>query len=326
MIVTGLGSMPGTDFRATLGQVLELLPELPFLPELPERGPGAGMVGRGVALFSGLAADLQPSGWRLSPTGGHQQAAARDLLRHDCDDLTELAAGRTGAIKLSVCGPWTLAACLELPRGGRVLGDAGARRDCGQALAEGLATLLADLRTRLPQARWIVQVDEPMLPMIQAGTVATISGLGRHAAVAPSELTELLDTVRRAAGEHPALHCCAAGLDRELVARAGFGALSLDLSTLDPAAWGELGEWLGQGHQLWAGLLPTDQPGRLPGVDALLDRTVMLLDRLELDASTGSVLLTPACGLAGWSPAEALSALRQLQEVAELIAERMADR
>ena len=43
--VTGVGSLPGTDYRAALRTVLDALggaelPDLPYLPELPARGPG----------------------------------------------------------------------------------------------------------------------------------------------------------------------------------------------------------------------------------------------------------------------------------------------
>ena len=46
--VTGVGSLPGTDFPAALRLVFDVLAEAeagwPHLPELPARGPAAAMI------------------------------------------------------------------------------------------------------------------------------------------------------------------------------------------------------------------------------------------------------------------------------------------
>jgi methionine synthase II (cobalamin-independent) len=96
--------------------------------------------------------------------------------------LEEQAQGYEGTLKLSVTGPWTLAATMERPRGDRVLADHGARRDLSQSLAEGTAQLIAELVRRLPDIEVLVQLDEPLLPAVLAGAIANASGLGRHRA------------------------------------------------------------------------------------------------------------------------------------------------
>ena len=44
---TGIGSMPGTDVNWAATVAFDV-PSMPFVPELPDRGPGAGLVGRGI--------------------------------------------------------------------------------------------------------------------------------------------------------------------------------------------------------------------------------------------------------------------------------------
>ncbi len=157
--------MPGDDATAytqSVRRVFELVPELPFLPELPNRGVEAGMTGRALAMIE-LGADLQPAGWRLTDGAGADQRRARSLLAQDLDVLEEHGQDYAGAFKLQVAGPWTLAATVEKPRGDRVLSDYGARRDLAQALADGVATHIRDVRRRLPNTTEIlVQVDEPV--------------------------------------------------------------------------------------------------------------------------------------------------------------------
>nr|MBA2699309.1 methionine synthase [Nocardioidaceae bacterium] len=209
-VATGVGSMPGDDDRAYAEAVrlsLGELPDLPFVPEVPGRGPGAHMTGRALAIVSGIGADLQPAGWRLTDASGVDHRRARSQLAQDLDQVEEQAQGYSGTFKAQVAGPWTLAATVEKPRGDKVLSDHGARRDLAQALAEGLLVHVADLKRRLPGVdRLIVQVDEPALPAVLAGMVPTASGFGRHRTVHPPEASAALEAVLgaiTAAGAEP---------------------------------------------------------------------------------------------------------------------------
>lgn len=169
-LATGVGSMPGSDDRAyseAVRVVLGELPDVPYVPELPGRGVTAGMTGRGLAVMSGLAADLQPAGWRLTSSSGADHRRAKSLLAQDLDAVEEQAQDISGIFKTQIVGPWTLAATVEKPRGDKLLSDRGARREVAQALAEGIGAHLADLRRRLRDVeRWIVQIDEPMLASV----------------------------------------------------------------------------------------------------------------------------------------------------------------
>jgi hypothetical protein len=163
-IATGVGSLPDTDIEAALAETFDALPDLPYLPELPGRGPGSDMIGRTAAQLAGLGVDRTPSGWRLVDRPGLDQRAARERLEADLDALLPVAGpGYDGALKLQLTGPWTLAAALDLPRGGAVLGDAGAVRDLVASLAETAREHLADVRRRVPAANLVLQLDEPSL-------------------------------------------------------------------------------------------------------------------------------------------------------------------
>ena len=66
-----------------------------------------------------------------------------------------------------------------LSRGERVIVDDGARRDLVDSLAEGIRLHVASVRSLVPGAQLVLQVDEPSLPTVLAGRLPTSSGLGR---------------------------------------------------------------------------------------------------------------------------------------------------
>ena len=152
----------------------------------------------------------------MPPSRDHRLAIS--TLRADLDLLEEHAQGYQGTVKLSVAGPWTLAAMMERPRGDRVLADPGARRDLSQSLAEGTAQLVAELIRRLPDIEPLIQLDEPMLPAVLAGTIPTASGLSRHRAIEPNEVSGAVIYARDRLAPTPiAVHCCAADPPIELL-------------------------------------------------------------------------------------------------------------
>ena len=318
MIATGVGSLPGADadaYAEAVRLVLGELPDLPHLPELPGRGVVAGMTGRGVAVLSGLAVDLQPAGWRLTGSSGVDHRRARSLLAQDLDVLEEQAQGYAGRVKVQVAGPWTMAATVEKPRGDRVLADAGARRELAQALAEGVAVHVGDVRRRLPGATEVwVQVDEPALPAVLGGQVPTASGFGRHRSVHPPEAAAALGWVTEAvlaAGGIPLVHCCAAEVPVDLLRGAGFVGIGVDLDAVAATAYTGLAEALEAGERVLLGVVGSVDPPTAPTEREVTDRVLGWLDMVGLDpAGSGErLVLTPACGLAGASPQWARQAL-----------------
>ena len=311
--------MPGTDPAEAVRVVLGELPDLPFLPELPARGPGADLTGRGTALLADLHVDLQPSGWRITARPSRDGQRARDFLSRDLDALEETGA-RPPVLKLQAPGPWTLAATIELGRGDRLLADHGAVLDLAQSLAEGLRRHLADVASRLPGTTLLLQLDEPALPGVLAAQIPTASGFGRLRAPDLPVAAERLQTVLSVA-EHTVVHCCASSPPIDLLRRAGAGALSLDAAMLTPRDDDAIGLAIEEG----AGLLL----GVVPGTDAELDLDRSLQPVKELWRRLGfdpgllpaSVVLTPACGLAGGSPPYARTALVACAEMARRMGE-----
>jgi methionine synthase II (cobalamin-independent) len=315
---TGIGSLPGTDIEEAQRVVLGELPDLPHLPELPDRGPGAEMIGRGAALLVELPVELYASRWRLAARPGRDLRRSRDLLDRDVDALTAQAAEFAGAVKVQATGPWTLAAGLELPIGGVVLGDAGAVRDLTDSLAEGLAAHVADVAARLPHARVLLQLDEPSLPAVLAGRVATESGLGTHRAVEATAARGALATVVEAAGVPVIVHCCAAGVPLGVLRESGAAAVGLDLALVGEGDLEALGEALDGGLGLFAGAAATRPPsdGRAPSSADLAGVVRDVWRRLGFPASrlAEQAVVTPACGLAGAPPEYARGVLTACRE------------
>src|SRR3954464_13465576 len=320
-VAAGVGSSPGEDIDAALGTVADALPDLPHLPELPARGAGSDMIGRAAAQLVDLHVDLQPAGWRLVPRAGLDETRARDRLDRDLDALVPALPGYDGEFKVQLAGPWTLAATLELTRGGKAVGDRGAGRALAASLAGAARTHLADVARRLPATRLILQLDEPALPAVLAGNVPTESGFGRVAAAEPQVVRDALAAVVEAVDVPVVVHCCAAEAPVRLMADAGAAAVSVDIAQgldLD-----EIGALVERDIVLWLGVVPTLGPGVPPTVRAVLEPVREMWRRLTFapERLATSVVLTPACGLAGASEGWSRSALRLVAQSARALAE-----
>ncbi|WP_372453556.1 methionine synthase [Acrocarpospora catenulata] len=317
---TGVGSHPGEDALLAMKTVFDEL-SLPYLPELPARGVGADMIGRTAALLVELPVEVQPTGWRFSDRPGRDFKRARDHLIRDLDMLEEVSQGYTGPLKVQICGPWTLAGAIELRYGDKVLADPGAVRDLVDSLAEGLAVHLADVRKRVPGAELVVQVDEPGLPGVLAGTVPTASGFGRLAAVEAVVAADRLGRVL-AAADFPIVHCCAPRVPFQVLGTAGARGISLDAKLLRREDEDRLGEAIEAGTAFFFGVVPGVDT-RLPALDVVARPAKELWRRLGFrpDSLARQVVLTPACGLAGASPAYAKAALIRCREAARVLRE-----
>ena len=322
-VATGVGSMPGTDPAEATRTVLGELPDLPHLAELPERGPGADMIGRSTGFLVDLPVQLYAGRWQIAPRAGKDLRRTADLLERDLDQLTEQGQMFAGAVKVQAAGPWTMAASLDLPIGGRMLRDPGAVRDLTDSLAEGLRRHVADAQKRLPRATVLVQLDEPSLPAVIAGHVPTESGLSVYRAVDGPDAATGLRTVVDSAGAPVVVHCCAPEVPLPVIRDAGALAVSLDLSLvheLDP-----LGEALESGLGLFAGAVPTRPPasGRGPSSKDVAERVRSLWNRLGFPVARlpQQVVVTPACGLAGARMPYVRTALKACRDAGRRLAE-----
>jgi hypothetical protein len=326
VLTTGIGSWPGSAMVDALKISFAECPDLPFLPELPERGPHAGLIGRGTALLNGLGVELHATGWRLTDASGRDHRRAITTLRSDLDLLEEVAQGYSGPIKIAIAGPWTLGAAMEHPRGDKLLADPGARRDLGQSLLDGLAELTAELRRRLPEVSVIIQLDEPSLPAVLAGGIKTASGLARHRSIDVPEVSGTLTAMRErleTGGAETWLHCCAPLPPIELLHGAGIVAVLVDAEQLRSAEWDALGPAMEAGLRLGLGILPT---GAIRSADELANRTLRLLRPLDLPPEiTTRTVLTPACGLGGGTVEHGVRVLRALRTAAGIVTDQLAE-
>ncbi|MFH8222838.1 methionine synthase [Streptomyces sp. NPDC018057] len=320
---TGLGSMPGGDAREAVKTVTGTFEDFPFLPELPARGPGADMIGRTAGMLVEMYARVEPSGWRLGDRPGRDTRRARSWLGEDLDALEEFTQGHEGALKVQATGPWTLAAALELRNGEAVLSDPGACRDLTASLAEGLRLHLAEVRRRVPGARLVLQLDEPSLTAVLRGQVRTASGYRTHRAVDRQIVEAGLRDVLGAHAEGPVVvHSCAPDVPFALLRRTGAAGVSFDLSLLTERDDEAIGEAVEGGTRLFAGVVPTtDGPLSDPAGSVMGVRTLWRRLGLRPELLARSVTLTPACGLAGASPAYARQALAHCVRAARSLAD-----
>jgi hypothetical protein len=315
---TGIGSLPGTDVAEAQRIVLGELPDLPHIPELPERGAGADLIGRSAGLLVELPVQVYVGRWQVAGRPGRDLRRTVDLLDRDLDQLTEQADGFAGTFKVQAAGPWTLAANIDLPLRGRLLRDPGAVRDLTASLAEGLRLHVAAVRARLPRATVLVQIDEPSLPAVLAGRVSTESGLGAYRAVENADAATALRTVVQAVDAPVVVHCCAPGMPLEVVRDAGATAVALDLSLVDDLD--PLGEALEDGLGLLAGAADVRQA---PTAAQIAERVRTLWQRLSFPAERlpRQVVVTPSCGLAGVSDAEARAVLAACRDAGRRLVE-----
>ncbi|MBN6033742.1 methionine synthase [Amycolatopsis sp. 195334CR] len=322
---TGIGSMPGTDVTEAAAVIFGELADFPHEPELPARGVGADLLGRTAALLVDLAVEVVPSGYRVAARPGHDHRRAVDLRRWDLDAVQE-AAGKPELIKAQIAGPWTLGAGIELPRGHRVLTDRGALREFTESLLEGLRGHVAELSARTG-AKVVVQLDEPSLPAILAGSLSTPSGYGTVPAVPEPEarelLTRMVEGVRSITGQPVIVHCCADRPPFALLRAAGAGAIAFDLTVVDlsSAVLDELGETWDSGVELFLGLTPATRSEK--NLRAIARPALELADRLGFNRSilTERAVPTPVCGLAGASADWMRRALSLTRDLGKAFAE-----
>ncbi|MBB5790586.1 methionine synthase [Jiangella mangrovi] len=325
---TGIGSLPFEDRDEAARIVVGELPDFPHLAELPSRGAGADMIGRAASLLVDLHVDLQPAGWRLVSSAGADERRALSFLGADLNALEIAAYGYEGPLKVQVAGPLTLAASVELNRGGAAVSDAGARRDLAESLAEGVAGFVADVARRVPGAGVVLQLDEPSLPAVLAGSIPTVSGFGRLRAVDTPEVVGLLSSVVGAAGVPVVVHCCAPSVPVGVVRSAGAAAVSLDVSLLSSAAdLDGLAAAVDAGLAVWPGIVPSLRPSTPPSDRELAQRIVGLWRRLDQNpaAMAARTVVTPACGLAGADPAWARRAYTLARTTARAFADLTAE-
>ena len=157
-------------------------------------------------------------------------------------------------LKIQLVGPLSLAAGLHLHNGERALLDHGARRDLAASLAAGVGGYLGRVAAAVPGARLVVQIDEPDIAAVLAGTIPTASGYRTLRAVAASETREawrlVMDALRAAGAAEVVLSVPEIEAPIELVLSAGADGIAVPLKALTNRQWEQLAGAVEAGKRL----------------------------------------------------------------------------
>ncbi len=325
---TALGPWPGADpaeaLRIIRGELGD--PHLPFLPELPDRGVGSDAVGRSGSLLLDLALDVQPHGWRLVDRPGKDAQRARSALSTDINILADAAGAEdvsASGFKIRVLGPLSLAANLYLHNGERALLDYGARRDIAESLAAGVGQHIRRISGAVPGADIVVQVDEPDIASVMAGTIPTASGYRTLRSVSGEEVTGawrlVIEALKAAGVVETVVSVPEIEAPIERILAAGADGLAVPLRALTMRQWEQLAAAVESGKRLWAGALPTHDPqAQLPRTSDIVESIWKPWRQLGLPAAgLAGLRVTPSTGLAGYTPAAAMNVLTKLTQVAD---------
>ena len=299
-------------------------PHLPFLAELPDRGVGSDALGRTATLLEELAVDVQPYGWRLVDRPGKDFRRAASALATDINVLADVAGTEdrpAAEIKVQLVGPLSLAAGLHLHNGERALIDYGARRDLAASLAAGVGRYLSRVAAAVPGARLVVQIDEPDIAAVLAGTIPTSSGYRTLRAVPSSEAREswrvVLDALRAAGAAEIVISVPEVEAPFEQILAAGADGIAVPLRALTSRQWEQLAGAAEAGKRLWIGALNVAGES-LPRAADCVDAVWRPWRQLGLSPDRISAIrLTPSSGLAGRTPAQATAVLGRLTQMAD---------
>lgn len=325
---TALGPWPGTDpteatriIRGELGD-----PHLPFLPQLPDRGVGSDGVGRTGSLLVDLALDVQPHGWRLVDRPGKDARRASSALSTDINILADVAGSEEVSateFKIQLLGPMSLAANLHLHSGERALLDYGARRDIAESLAAGVGGHLRRIAAAVPGARLVVQIDEPDIASVMAGTIPTASGYRTLRSISGEEVTGawrvVIDSLKSAGVVETVVSVPEIEAPIERILAAGADGVAVPLKALTSRQWEQLAAAVEGGKRVWAGALSTNNPQtQLPRTAEVIESIWKPWRQLGLPASgLAGLRVTPSTGLADFNPSAAKDVLKKLTHVAD---------
>jgi hypothetical protein len=120
------------------------------------------------------------------------------------------------------------------------------------------------------------------------------------------------------AGAVPLAHCCAADAPLDLLTGAGAAGISVDLAALALTQYDAVAGLLEAGRPVLLGVVPSTEPDTRPTDRDLTEQVLRFLDMTGVDPGEpgDALVVTPACGLAGATPAWAREALRLSRTVA----------
>jgi methionine synthase II (cobalamin-independent) len=324
-LVTGIGSWPGTDARESAATILGELGGFPHLVELPSRGLGADMVGRAGAILVDINLDASTRAYRVVPRRGNVAKRAEDFLNQDLDALEEAwesarLVGGDHVVKLQAAGPLTLGAEIEVANGSRVLVDRGALRDIAESLGEGLARHAAEV-TRRTGAAVVIQLDEPQIAAVLAGSLPGRTKMESVPALPEPEALAVLDSTISGCGLPTIVHSCGTDMPWDLLRRSQAFGVSFDMSLIGSRDLDGIGQLFDAGKELALGLVPSVEPEKPVTWKECAMPAVTLVDRLGFSRELlqTQVAVTPRCGLAGANLDWARAALRLCTDVGKAL-------
>lgn len=319
--VTGVGSLPHADATAAVDLVTRLPCRLPFAPQLPHRSPLEGML---VQWLRGLPeVAVAPDGsftvdGSSAGSAGAAGAAGDPVAELDAEAhggllaFLDACAGRDPAVvKLQVTGPLTLG--MGLVDAGMEPARAFAR--AGRLVDAWIVAVLEACAAALPHAAPVLFVDEPSLVAWRDG----------EPPLAREDAVDLLSAVLASVPAVTGVHVCGDG-DRRMAFEAGPDIVGFTVhpSVLDDGV--PISRFLDAGGWIAWGAVPTDRP-----VGERADHWWTELVSLWCDLTRGGCdpavlrtqsLITPACGLAGHTEAQAERILSHCVEIGERVREQ----
>jgi hypothetical protein len=153
--------------------------------------------------------------------------------------------------------------------------------------------------------------------------VPTASGLSRLAAVEADTSRDRLAQVLAGLRGYTVVHCCATTVPFGIIKAAGADAIAFDLGQLRRGEEDGVAEAAEAGMGLLTGAVPSAPQAGDGRARDTAERVATLWRRLGLPLATcaDQAVITPACGLAGASPAQARAALSRCREAARILPE-----
>jgi hypothetical protein len=167
----------------------------------------------------------------------------------------------------------------------------------------------------------VVQIDEPDIAAVLAGTIPTSSGYRTLRAVPSSEAREswrvVLDALRAAGAAEIVISVPEVEAPFEQILAAGADGIAVPLRALTSRQWEQLAGAAEAGKRLWIGALNVAGES-LPRAADCVDAVWRPWRQLGLSPEgISTIRLTPSSGLAGRTPAQATAILGRLTQVAD---------
>jgi len=341
LTTTGIGSLPYKDVGRALEQAFRL--DVPYLPQLPMRDPREFMLSQALEGMPGIVCEdngailIDEAAWRKGRARWDDalyEALAQDQLKAFLPTPDYVASWEPfiGRIreqkrpraKVQIAGPMTLTWTLRTADG--AIPAAGALEHVSRTiLARSLAMVDA---VKATGAEPIIFIDEP-------GLYAFSRGQPGHIVMLQELRINVMALKKR--GAKVGLHCCSdADWGSIIGLGADFVAIDVQLSLSSLLKAGEaLVTWVAMGGRLALGVIPTTQRDESTHAVDLLEEMHQQLSKLEQYFPTRASifenilhrsLLTPACGLAFATEAQAASIIDELDRFRALYSRRDARR